>query len=88
MAACAAATNRVRRRRTSKAYEPSLAGQRDIRRFLFSEERASGCRGAWGDLQVIERKGNRLKRARDAKPRRRKALGEIRYNQIASYLVG
>lgn len=39
-------------------------------------------------FKSLNGKENCLKRARDAKPRRRKALGEIRYNQIASYLVG
>lgn len=39
-------------------------------------------------FKSLNGKGNCLKRARDMKPRRRKALGEIRYNQIASYLVG
>lgn len=57
MAACAAATNEVRRRRTSRAREPWLAGQRDIRPEIHSEERASARGGGRKNFQGIEWKG-------------------------------
>lgn len=57
MAACAAATNEVRRRRTSRAREPWLAGQRDIRPEIHSEERASALASGRENSQCVEWKG-------------------------------
>ncbi|KVS44233.1 hypothetical protein [Burkholderia ubonensis] len=51
---------KVRRRRTSRAREPRLAGQRDIRPEIFSEERASTRASGRKNLQCFEWKGDFL----------------------------
>ncbi|WP_157664185.1 hypothetical protein [Burkholderia ubonensis] len=51
---------KVRRRRTSGAREPWLAGQRDIRPEIHSEERASACRRSKKIFKALNGKRNFL----------------------------
>ncbi|WP_157376389.1 hypothetical protein [Burkholderia ubonensis] len=51
---------KVRRRRTSRAREPWLAGQRDIRPEIHSEERASARAGGRKICNALNGKGNFL----------------------------
>lgn len=60
MAACAAATNEVRRRRTSRAREPWLAGQRDIRPKYIARSVPARVAVAEKTFNALNGKGNFL----------------------------
>ncbi len=67
--------------------EPWLAGQRDIRRLLFSEERASGWRDRQRYRQVIEIKGGFLFSDDGRRGRCYRVIPESGYNWIGFYLM-